>query len=191
MNLSPMRYKDYVWEYNPRVFGCSYKRQIAALKIPGGGCVMQDLGKSYKVLSGEGEFTGENAYRRFRELAEVFEEGGAGILAHPVWQMTRAFFVSLTLRQEPRENYVAYSFEFWEDITPTDGFEKLKEKAPSKNKESVGTEIPEEKKTYTVVRGDTMWAIAARNGMTLYELIAKNPQIKNPNLIYPGDILNL
>ena len=37
-----------------------------------------------------------------------------------------------------------------------------------------------------MVRGDTMWGIARRYGVSLTDLIALNPQIKNPNLIYPG-----
>lgn len=40
---------------------------------------------------------------------------------------------------------------------------------------------------YTVVKGDTLWGIANRYGVKLRSLIAANPQIKNPNLIYPGD----
>ena len=183
-----MRYKDYVWEYNPRVYGVTYRRKIAALKIPQGGCVMQDLGKSYKVLTGEGEFTGENAYDRFRELAEVFEEGGAGILVHPVWQLTKAYFVSLTLRQEPRENYVAYSFEFWEDITDGESFTKIKESTASY---AEAAKPKTESRTYTVQKGDTLWGIAQRNGQTVSDLVSKNPQIRNPNLIYPGDIIKL
>lgn len=43
-----------------------------------------------------------------------------------------------------------------------------------------------EPKYYTVVKGDTMGKIARKFGLTLKELIAMNPQIKNPNLIYPG-----
>jgi len=38
-----------------------------------------------------------------------------------------------------------------------------------------------------VKKGDTLWAIAKRYGVSLQELTAANPQIKNPNLIYPGD----
>ena len=37
--------------------------------------------------------------------------------------------------------------------------------------------------SHTVKRGDTLWAIARANGVPLNELIAANPQIKNPNLI--------
>ena len=40
---------------------------------------------------------------------------------------------------------------------------------------------------YTVKKGDTLWGIAGRYGVSLTALIAANPQIKNPNLIYPGD----
>ena len=39
---------------------------------------------------------------------------------------------------------------------------------------------------YTVKKGDTLSAIAYRHNMTLAEIIKLNPQIPNPNLIYPG-----
>ena len=45
--------------------------------------------------------------------------------------------------------------------------------------------------SHTVKRGDTLWAIARANGVPLNELIAANPQIKNPNLIYPGQKVNI
>ncbi|MEL4105387.1 SafA/ExsA family spore coat assembly protein [Oscillospiraceae bacterium WX1] len=41
--------------------------------------------------------------------------------------------------------------------------------------------------TYTVVPGDTMWKIAVRYQIGVSELIAANPQIKNPALIYVGE----
>ena len=37
------------------------------------------------------------------------------------------------------------------------------------------------------MKGDTLWAIARSYGLSLTELIALNPQIKNPNLIRVGD----
>lgn len=40
---------------------------------------------------------------------------------------------------------------------------------------------------HTVVRGDTMWRIAVRYQVGTNEIIAANPQIENPDLIYPGD----
>jgi spore coat assembly protein SafA len=45
--------------------------------------------------------------------------------------------------------------------------------------------------TYTVQPGDTMWKIAVRYQVGTSEIISANPQIKNPNLIYPGQKLNI
>lgn len=39
---------------------------------------------------------------------------------------------------------------------------------------------------YTVQPGDSLWKIAVRYQVGLSEIIAANPQFKNPNLIYPG-----
>jgi len=43
--------------------------------------------------------------------------------------------------------------------------------------------------SHTVVRGDTMWKIAVKYKVGLSEIKNANPQIKNPDLIYPGDVL--
>ena len=44
---------------------------------------------------------------------------------------------------------------------------------------------------YTVKKGDTLSKIAKAHGVTLKKLIAANPQIKNPNLIYPGQKITI
>lgn len=45
--------------------------------------------------------------------------------------------------------------------------------------------------SHTVVAGDTMWKIAVKYEVGLSELKSANPQISNPNLIYPGQVLNI
>ncbi len=45
--------------------------------------------------------------------------------------------------------------------------------------------------SHTVVRGDTMWRIAVRYEVGISELKAANPQIQNPDLIYPGQVLHI
>ncbi|MCB0127038.1 MAG: LysM peptidoglycan-binding domain-containing protein, partial [Caldilineaceae bacterium] len=45
--------------------------------------------------------------------------------------------------------------------------------------------------TETVVAGDTLREIANRCNTTVTELLAANPQIRNRNLIYPGQVLTI
>lgn len=45
--------------------------------------------------------------------------------------------------------------------------------------------------SYEIRRGDTMAGIAAANGVSLSALVAANPQVSNPNRIYPGDSLRI
>lgn len=44
---------------------------------------------------------------------------------------------------------------------------------------------------YVVQPGDTMFLIAKRHGIPLETLIAANPQIRNPDLIFPGDVIRI
>lgn len=45
--------------------------------------------------------------------------------------------------------------------------------------------------SHTVAAGDTMWKLAVKYQVGTSEIIAANPQIRNPNLIYPGDVLTI
>ncbi len=45
--------------------------------------------------------------------------------------------------------------------------------------------------THTVASGDTLWKIAVRYEVGLSEIKSANPQIKNYDLIYPGQIIQI
>ena len=51
--------------------------------------------------------------------------------------------------------------------------------------------IPKKDASYTVQRGDTLSAIARRYGVSLLCMIAANPQLENPNRIFPGQRLRV
>jgi hypothetical protein len=45
--------------------------------------------------------------------------------------------------------------------------------------------------THTIVRGDTLFSIAEEHGFTLNEILAANPQIANPHLIFIGQEISI
>lgn len=56
---------------------------------------------------------------------------------------------------------------------------------------AVACALPAAALSHTVAKGDTMWKIAARYQVGTSEMIAANPQVINPDLIYPGQILTV
>lgn len=211
MNLSTMRYKGFTWPHNPRVYSISFERKAALRKIPFGHYHIQDLGLTRRVMRGVGEFVGEDAYQQFKKLATVFYDNGPGTLIHPLWDTSSAWFMELSLEQEPTPDYVRYRFTFWEDYPHYQaGLVRLGSSMDAGASAGNGAEAPgngnggfgggtgnSESSSgsqgsgtaasyHTVVKGETMWGIARRYGIGVNALIALNPQIKNPNLIYAG-----
>lgn len=185
MRLAAMQYKNFVWPHNPRVYSIGFRRTMAADKVPFGRYVLQDLGPEQRIMEGEGEFVGENAYELFKQLATVFYSDGPGLLVHPVWQTSNAYFVELSLTQEPRADYVRYHFTFWESYDGHSTMTKTAAGTDGGGQQENASAVSQEQ-WYTVVRGDTMWGIARKYGLSLTALVALNPQIKNPNLILVG-----
>ncbi len=72
---------------------------------------------------------------------------------------------------------------------PGDGFDT----APAPDLTSIGGPTPTSSglTSYTVQPGDTMSGIAASLGCSLADLEAANPQVSDPSLIYPGQVLNV
>ena len=184
--LLAMQYKTFVWANNPKSYTLSCERLTAAHKIPLGDYCVQDLGRSCTVLRGEGEFFGAGAYTQFRRLLEVFRSPGAGMLRHPVWQCSRAYFTRLELAQEPREEYVAYSFEFCDA-----GEEQAAPEVTALASQTADSAAENRARTVTVRTGDTLWALCRTYNLTMQQMLAYNPQIRDPDLIYAGEELRI
>ena len=168
-----MRFGSFVWPNNPRTYTISCKRQTAVHKVPMGGFVVQDLGRTATVMKGEGEFFGADAYSTFLELLAVFQKGGRGTLVHSVWQTAGAYLTELELTQEPRDDYVAYRFTFCE--------------APGAAEEpAAGIGQTDGKRFYELREGQTLWTVSNAYGLSMTELLRLNPQIAKPNEVQSG-----
>lgn len=182
MELAPMKYKDFTWPHNPRTYTIEYRRAMGQHKVPFGRYHLQDLGPTRRVMKGEGEFVGEGAYREFGKLATVFYDSGPGVLIHPAWQTANAYFVELSLAQEPRKDYVRYTFTFWESFNGYEAKARAAGTGKAPGKAGTAGQV-----WHTVVKGESLWKIARDYGVELGTVVALNPDIKNPNLILPGE----
>ena len=112
--MEKLLYKNYLWPQNPDHYQQSYVREPVYTKNGSGETVFSGMGPMKRTITGSGAFFGATAYTDFLELAKVFEEKSCGNLVHPVFGTYRCYFTELQVTQQPRENYVAYKFEFRE-----------------------------------------------------------------------------
>jgi hypothetical protein len=187
-----MRYKTFVWPHNPERYQIDFARHMAARLAPLGAEYLRGLTMAHRVMRGQGAFYGPDAYDAFKRLASLFYDNTPGQLIHPVWQSARAWFVELSLAQEPQASYVTYNFCFWEDAEEyKPGLTAQTEPAAAAQTANAPAQAPQEPLFHTVKKGETLSGIAKAYGTTLSALIALNPQIKNPNLIYVGDSVKI
>ena len=111
--LNSMRYKDFTWEYNPANCTYSCQRTYVAHKYPElAGVELEDMDINEIVITGKGEFFGANAYSNWLKLNAVFRTFGPGQFSHPIFtDVTEGLMTKLQAEMEPREEYVAYTFE--------------------------------------------------------------------------------
>ena len=93
-------------------------------------------------------------------------------------------YLSLTLMEykAPSRRYVA--------VQTPEGTVKQEDTAAAPETNPAVTE----NKTHTVQSGDTLWGIAKTyygNGAQYTKIVSANPGIKNPNLIYPGQVFTI
>lgn len=72
---------------------------------------------------------------------------------------------------------------------------KIEQPKPARQQEKSPAPAKNQNKTYTVVKGDCLWNIAKKyygNGSQYTKIYnANKDKIKNPNLIYPGQVLTI
>lgn len=106
-----LSYKSFVWPQNPHIYQEHTSRE-AQYYTEDGETYYKGMGEMRRIITGSGVFQGEGAYEQFKQLIKLMENGEAGNLEHPVWGIRYCYLTGLLLKQEPKENYVSYEFEF-------------------------------------------------------------------------------
>ena len=146
------------------------------------------------------------------ERLEVQEDGNCVLCTPdtPIWHTDTKGAKDVRLLLQDDRNLVLYGFDgpAWSSKTQTDEApppppaEAAPEVVPAAAEEPLPAAEPEPApapppppaaRTYTVVSGDTLWAIAERfyGDGSKYQVIADASGISNPDLIHPGDELTI
>ena len=173
MSEALMKYKEYEWKQNPETIEVSYEKGLCRWLLPFEGSLVQDLGPKGRVIKGDGAFFGENCMQEFLALSFVLQENGPGLLSLPGMEPFYAVVRSFGLSRAPGPNVVGYRFEFWESTAPAPA-------AAQKTQSGEG---------HLVQSGETLFSIAAQYEKTVEELLEKNPAVRRPDELTPGQRL--
>lgn len=185
--LKPMKFKTFTWPHNPETYNLTFDKNYVIHEYPNiNAAEIEFLSLKPRVVRGKGAFFGRSAYSTFKKLEKVYKNKTPGNLIHPNWPTFRATFTHLSLTQVPLPNYVEYEFEFIEDVK----INSIQKVGKVKPKPKPKTTVKSTTRTYTVKKGDTLWAIAKKyygNGAQYKKIANANKKlIKNPNLIHIG-----
>ena len=205
MALSKIVYKDFKFPYNPANTSYKIDRTYIKHKYPElAGNELEDFGSNACVISGSGEFFGDDAYLNWSKLLKEFKKKGVGRVSHPIFtDITRGLMTSLRADIEPMPDYVKYSFEIIADTEPSLN-ESVSIKIVSNNdKDTTTTGTNSNPKSdnggefvHTVVKGECLSVICSKYAKKYdttisWKKIAEYNKMKNPNLIYPGDKIKI
>lgn len=164
-----MKFKDYEWPYNPRELKIEQQKNLNQINLPFVGTIIQNLNCDKKIISGSGEFFGDDCFEKYNKLCEVYKEDEKGYLSIPGVGTFLVEFKKLNMNCKPGPKSVYYYFEFWETLN-----------VQTTNEALIAT--------YHVVKnGETIFDIAKMYSKTTAQIFKLNPNIKRPDDIKPGD----
>jgi len=165
---------------------------LAIRQYPGGGLDVQPLGAYDDPITWGATFMYANALDRAITIDNMRIKGVAIPLV--IGRMTRKVIITKFTYTYQNDASVTYNIELQPLTAYASGVTVNGEAdtivAPANNTPAKAAPTPQ--RTYTVKSGDCLWKIASRyygDGSQWPKIAKANPKIKNPNLIYPGNVL--
>lgn len=160
MNNNIMSFCGYVWKNNPSNIKIEYPKKYNEDIIPYNKSVLQDVSLKRRIISGSGEFFGDDCFEQFKALHILLEKKKSGILSIPNIDQIFAKICSLEITAENINNLIEYKFVFLEDYPNNSQY------------------IP---KT-VIAQNECLWDIANKLDINIDKLVILNPSVKRPDL---------
>lgn len=112
--MDKLKFRTFTWPENPETF-CVQAIMEPQYVINADGTIdYTGLGPLCRIITGKGVFRGPRAAEYFNAISVIMATARAGDLVHPVWGTIYAYLIGLTMEQESRDEYIAYTFTFRE-----------------------------------------------------------------------------
>ncbi len=170
MILSLMRFAGHNFRHNPVEIKIENKKLRKSSLVPFRGEVSAEGLRKCTVISGKGEFVGEDCIEQYKKLHSLYEKGERGVLSIPGLMPFYAYISGLTALGETTPDLISYSFEFTE-IT--------------------GIREQRKREYHTVSEGETLYDIACVEGVSLESLATLNPHLRRPDDLCVGEKVRL
>ncbi|MBQ5398813.1 MAG: hypothetical protein IIU14_05165 [Ruminococcus sp.] len=158
MRLSKIRFKGEAFEHNPETLRVTDKANVKEDNLLFDEPQIRRTGRKCRVISGKGQFAGENCIFKYTQLLRLYYKGGSGILSLPDIKPFFAYFTRLELSCDPTPELVEYYFEFVEDFSS--GIKTV------------------EPYFHTGTGGENLWDVSYAYGVDINTLVKLNPEIR-------------
>lgn len=176
---------------------------VSVEKYPGGRKSLQDFGAFDDPVSLKGTFNYSGALDKANTIDSMWRAAQPIQLTvaslRPRWVQITGFkptykndyMIDYEITLEPVDSQDLNSILYGESVVAATSSTTSTSATTSTSSSTASSASPQQ--TYTVVSGDTLWGIAAKSNVygdgSKYTKIVTANNIKNPNLIYPGQVL--
>ena len=170
MILSTMRFAGQSFKYNPVELKIENKKMHKSSMIPFKGEYSSAGLPRCTVISGRGEFVGEDCIEQYKSLLALYETGSEGVLSIPGLMPVYAYISGVSAVGETTPDLISYTFEFTE---------------------KTGVRERKKREFHIVREGETLFDIAYIEGISIESLVRLNPDIRRPDSLVTGEKVRL
>ena len=110
--MANLSFGSITWRHDPTTFSVSGRRTPHYSKAQDGTVSFSGMGSVECRISGTGVFLGRDAWKDYLALEKQLDAAAPTALTHPRWGSCKAYLSELKMTEEPKNEYISYSFTF-------------------------------------------------------------------------------